>query len=95
MEEQQHLLKHNILLGDNWLALNEVMDIFKLFYDLIKRAEGTKLSRERGVLSNYIITLNILLDHVRGIRDDLNARADDDSYLTPLIRYLRAYIVNY
>ena len=62
MEEQQHLLKHDILSGDDWLALNEVIDILKLFYDLTKRAEGTKLSGERGVLSDYMITLNILLD---------------------------------
>ena len=62
VEEQQHLLKHDILSGDDWLALNEVIDILKLFYDLTKRAEGTKLSGERGVLSDYMITLNILLD---------------------------------
>ena len=59
-EERQCLLCHDTLNKDDWDSLLEVMSILKKFYELTKRAEGTKLEADRGVLSDYMTTLNEL-----------------------------------
>ena len=59
-EEKEHLLKNDTL---DWIALAKVMNIFKKFYDFTKRAEGTELSSDRGILSDYMTTLNTLLNY--------------------------------
>lgn len=92
--EKEQLLKNDTLSGDDWKALAEVMDILKKFYDLTKRAEGTKLSSDRGVLSDYMATLNELLNHVRELRDDYNIKAEDASLSTPSVQHLRNCVVN-
>ena len=50
------------------------MAILKLFYDLTIRAEGTHINGTRGILSNYMTTLNDLVAHVREARDDIDIR---------------------
>jgi hypothetical protein len=50
------------------------MAILKLFYDLTIRAEGTYINGTRGILSNYMTTLNDLVAYVREARDDINVR---------------------
>ena len=95
LEEKDHLLKNDTLNAEDWLTLAEVIEILKPFHDLTKRAEGTKLDSDRGVLSDYMTTLNQLLDHVRVIRDDLNFKANDQTLTSPSIIYLRTCIVNY
>lgn len=93
-EEKQHLLSHDTLNKDDWESLVEVISILKKFYELTKRAEGTMLESDRGVLSDYMTTLNELLKHVRLIRDDLNVRANNPELSTPSIQHLRTCITN-
>jgi hypothetical protein len=93
-EERACLLKNDALTADDWLALTEVVSILEKFYRLTKRAEGTTLSSDRGVLSDYMTTLNELLNHTRDVRDDLILRADNPDLSTPSIQHLRICIVN-
>ena len=93
-EERACLLKNDALTADDWLALTEVVSILEKFYRLTKRAEGTTLSSDRGVLSDYMTTLNELLNHTRDVRDDLILRADNPDFSTPSIQHLRICIVN-
>jgi hypothetical protein len=88
-DELAHLLKNDTLNGDDWIALSEVVFILRPFYDLTKRAEG-----DRGVLSDYLTTLNKLLAHVRERRDDLILRDNTAHLSTPATNHLRACIVN-
>jgi hypothetical protein len=92
--EKARLLKNDTLTADDWLALTEIMAILKPFYDLTKRGEGTKLSSDRGILCDYLTSLNDLVKHIREQRDLLNIRADDPEYSTPSVLHLRACIVN-
>ena len=55
--------------------------ILKPFYKLIKRAEGTTITSNRGILSNYITILNSLLAHVREARDDIDLRLSNDDLI--------------
>jgi len=48
------------------------MAILKKFYDLTIQAEGTYINSTRGILLNYITTLNDLVAHVREARNDIN-----------------------
>lgn len=68
MEERKYLLKYNKLDSDDWKVLEETMVILKPFYTYTKRVEGKDTSSDRGVLSDYMVMLNILLDHVRTLR---------------------------
>jgi len=54
------------------------MAILKKFYDLTIRAEGTYINGTRGILLNYITTLNDLVAHVREARDDIDQRIKDE-----------------
>jgi len=72
----------------------EVKAILKKFYVLTKRTKGSKLTSDRGVLSDYITTLNDLLDHVYSNRDDLNTQANDPDLTSDAISHLRACIIN-
>jgi hypothetical protein len=94
-EEKEHLLKNDTLTADDWIALVEVMNILKKFYDFTKRTEGTKLSSDRGILSDYITTLNTLLNYIRELRDDFNTGADNKELSIPSIQYLRTCLINY
>jgi hypothetical protein len=93
-ERAQRLLSKDILKKEDWEALLEVKAILTKFWELSVRAEGTKIQGDRGVLSDYMTTLNDLLNHVRLYRDDLNVRADDTELSTPAIQHLRTCIVN-
>ena len=93
-EEQESLLKHNSLTADDQTVLTKIIAFLEKFYTLIKRAEGTKLSSDQGVLSDYMTTLNILLKHTREYRDDFNFRAENLDLTSPGIRQLYACIVN-
>jgi len=93
-QRKDRLLKNDILTGDDWEALIEVKAILSKFYDFTMRAEGTKLQGDRGVLSDYMTTLNSLLNHVRAYRADLDTRADDSELSTDVIKHLRTCIVN-
>jgi hypothetical protein len=92
--EIDRLLKNDALSGEDWLALAEILSILKPFYDLTKRAEGNSLRSERGILSDYLTTLNKLIVHVKDRRDDLVRRADDPNLRTSSTDYLRVCIVN-
>ena len=63
-EEKERLLKHDKLKKEDQDTLNNVMAILKPFYKLTKRAEGTTITGNRGILSNYMTTLNSLLAYV-------------------------------
>jgi hypothetical protein len=93
-QRQQRSLSNDVLKKDDWEALAEIKTILIKFWELSVRAEGTKIQGDRGVLSDYMTTLNTLLNHVRGWRDDLNIRADDEELSTPAIQHLKACIVN-
>ena len=93
-ERAQRLLSKDILKKEDWEALLEVKAILTKFWELSVRAEGTKIQGDRGVLSDYMTTLNDLLNHVRLYRDDLNVRADDTELSTPAIQHLSTCIVN-
>ena len=72
--DQASLLRHDKLESDDWMALAEVHHFLEPFYKLTLRAEGSKLEGDRGVLSDYMTTLQLLLDHTRQSRDELIAR---------------------
>jgi len=55
-----------------------VIAILEPFYKLTKRAEGTTITGDRGILSNYITTLNSLLAHIREARDNINLQLSND-----------------
>jgi len=93
-ERQARSLSNDVLKKDDWEALLEIKTILEKFWQLSERAEGTKIQGDRGILSDYMTTLNGLLNHVREYRDDLNIRADDEELTTPTIQHLRACIVN-
>jgi hypothetical protein len=93
-EHKDRLLSNDILKREDWQALSEVLAILEKFYDMTKRAEGSRVDGDRGVLSDYMTTLNELLNHVRLARDDLNIRADNPELSTDGIKHLRACIVN-
>ena len=100
-EEKEKLLKNDKLEQEDWESLNEVMAILKKFYDLTIRAEGTHINGTRGILSNYMITLNDLVAHVREARDDIDQRIqdeerrlEDDEQASPSLRYLKVCTVN-
>jgi len=71
------------------------MAILKKFILLIKRAEGNNNEGDRGVLFNYMTTMNELLNHVRKHRDDIDIRTFDEDNASSTNLYLKAYIVNY
>jgi hypothetical protein len=77
LEDREHLLRNDVLDADDWRVLAETMSILEKFMKLTKRAEGTESGGGRGILSDYMTTLNSLIDHVRKHRDDINARTSD------------------
>jgi hypothetical protein len=93
-EEKERLLKHDSLSEDDWAALSEVVGILKKFYDLTKRGEGTKLTGDRGILSDYMTTINDLLKHVRSTRDDLEYRLKDPNCDKETLEHLKICTVN-
>ena len=94
-EDRAHLLQNDILDADDWRTLTETMAILEKFMLLIKRAEGNNSEGDRGVLSNYMTTMNELLNHVRKHRDDINIRTFDEDNASSTDLHLKAYIVNY
>jgi hypothetical protein len=82
-EDEAYLLRNDILDADDWRVLAETMTILEKFMLLTKRAEGTDSQGDRGILSNYITTLNSLIDHVRGHRDDIDMRTADVPNASP------------
>lgn len=70
------------------------MAFLKPFYDFTKRAEGLKLNSARGALSDYITTLNILIRHVKGARDDILLRCADPELNSENLELLKACIIN-
>ena len=94
-EEKERLLKHDKLEKEDQDTLNDVIAILEPFYKLTKRAEGTTITGDRGILSNYITTLNSLLAHIREARDNINLRLSNDNLVIKGLQYLKVYIVNY
>ena len=94
-EDRAHLLQNDILDIDDWYTLTETMAIFEKFILLIKRAKGNNSEGDRRVLSDYMTTINELLNHVRKHRDDINIRTFDEDNASSTDLYLKAYIVNY
>lgn len=94
IEERKYLLKHDKLDGDDWKVLKETMVILKPFYTYTKRAEGKDTSSDRGVLSDYIVTLNTLLDHVRTLRQALPARVEAIQLSPTSVEHLQTALLN-
>jgi hypothetical protein len=92
--ERVKVLKNDALTSDDWQALTEILGFLKKFYELTKRAEGAKVASDRGVLSEYLATLNILLKHTREARDEYNSRANNPELISPSVLHLRTCIVN-
>lgn len=88
--DQDALLSKDILTSDDWSALAEALAILKPFYDLTKRAEGTKLTADRGTISDYMVTLNKIVAHVRIVREDLMARNSQEEFATDATSFLLA-----
>ena len=44
--------------------------------------QGTTIAGDRGILSNYMTTLNSLLAHVQEARDDIDLRLSNDELVT-------------
>jgi hypothetical protein len=93
-DELAYQLKNDALSRDDWETLIEIVSILEKFYILTKRSEGTKLSSDRGVLSNYMETLNLLLSHLRGVRNDLEKRQLDPKQRGKSLDYLQQCTVN-
>lgn len=92
-EDLAHLLKNDALNAEDWIALTEVANILQIFFTLTKRAESSKSTAERGVLADYMTTLNILLDHVRNLRDDYTLKVAVDPTSTSNV-YLKTCTIN-
>jgi hypothetical protein len=58
------------------------MSILEPFYKLTKHVEGTTLTGDQGILSNYITILNNLLGHIQRARDDINRRLNNPDLVT-------------
>lgn len=93
-EELEQLLNKDILTGDDWEMLSEVMVFLKPFYDYTKRAEGLKMDSSRGALSDYISTLNLLVRHVKQSRDDILLRCANPELYSESLELLKACIIN-
>jgi hypothetical protein len=76
------------------MALAEVPYFLEPFYKLILRAEGSKLEGDRGVLSDYMTTLQFLLDYTRQSRDEFIARDGNPGTSSETIQFLSACAVN-
>jgi len=94
-EDEAHLLRNDILDTDDWRVLAETMTILEKFMKLTKRAEGTDSQGDRGILSDYMTTLNGLIDHVRKHRDDINIRTADEATASSSDIHLKECIINY
>lgn len=94
LEDQASLLRNDKLESEDWLALTEVKIFLEPFYALTLRAQGSKITGDRGVLSDYMTTLQALLDHTRQSRDDFVARANNPTTDSETVRFLRACAVN-
>ena len=92
-EDEAHLLRNDILDADDWRVLAETLTILEKFMKLTKRAEGTDSQGDRGILSDYMTTLNSLIDHVRKHRDDINARTTDEANASSSDIHLREWII--
>jgi hypothetical protein len=60
---------------------------------LIKRAKGTKLRADRGILSNYITILNGLINHVQRHYNEINSRTNDIATASNTNLYLKTCIM--
>ncbi|KAG4414111.1 hypothetical protein IFR04_012763 [Cadophora malorum] len=83
-EDREFLLT---LSRKDWLALAKVASIVKKFFMLTKPVEGSRITFDRGVLSDFKITLKELLAHVRTLRDDYQMKMSIE-YPTPSNEYL-------
>ena len=92
--DQASLLRNDKLESDDWMALAEVHHFLEPFYKLTLRAEGSKLEGDRGALSDYMTTLQLLLDHTRQSRDEFIARDENPETSSDTIQFLRACAVN-
>jgi hypothetical protein len=93
-EDETHLLRNDVLDADDWRVLAETMAILEKFMLLTKRAEGTDSEGDRGILSDYMTTLNSLIGHVRGHRDDIDMRTADVANASASDLHLKTCIVN-
>jgi len=93
-EDEAHLLKNDVLDADDWRVLAETMTILEKFMLLTKRAEGTDSQEDRGILADYMTTLNSLIDHVRGHRDDIDIRTADVANASASDLHFKTCIVN-
>ena len=94
IEDKEHLLRNDVLDADDWRTLTETMSILEKFMLLTKHAEGTEAQADRGVLSDYMTTINELLNHVRKHRDEIDMRTADEANASSTDLYLKACIVN-
>ena len=94
-EDEAHLLRNDVLDIDDQHILTETMTILEKFMVLIKRAEGTDARADRGILSDYMTTLNNLIAHVRTWRDDIEARIINVAKASKSDLHLKTCIVNY
>jgi hypothetical protein len=94
-EDEAHLLRNDVLDADDWRVLTETIMILEKFMVLTKRAKGTESGADRGILSDYMTTLNGLIDHVRRHRDEINSRTDDVATASNTDLHLKTCIVNY
>jgi hypothetical protein len=95
LEDEVHLLRNDVLDTDDWRVLAETIMILEKFMVLIKRAEGTESGADRGILSDYMTTLNSLIDHVRRHRDEIDSRTNDVATASNTDLHLKTCIVNY
>jgi hypothetical protein len=71
-EDEAHLLRNNVLDTNDWRVLAETMAILEKFMILTKYTKGTDSQGDRGILADYMTTLNSLIDYIRGHRDDID-----------------------
>lgn len=93
-DKRDSLLSNDTLTNDDWLALSEIKEILYKFYILTKRAEGSSMNSDRGVLADYMVTMNTLLEHVRLLRDRFEYEVTVEELNTPSKQYLRTCTVN-
>jgi hAT family C-terminal dimerisation region len=91
--KQETLLQNDLLTEDDWLTLNEIMQILKPFYDYTLYSEAKSDTAHRGTLSEYIILLNKLTEIMRRKRDEYKTLAANDG-ATNEIKFLSASVMN-
>ena len=82
-EEKEARLDNNKVGDEDWAILSEMMDILEPFWKLTMRMQGHGEHEERGVLWEYLVSLNHLTEHLRTKKDQYDALVNNAETSNP------------